>query len=83
MVVDGDTGAATAKESNTAGLVRRLVRATLARHGASEAPDAAVERLFRYAVRLVGSCLAGGFIENLHEAHDRSLVPTNRVRASA
>jgi hypothetical protein len=58
MAMDGSTAAVSSKEANTAALVRRLVRSTLAKAGASDVPDKAVEKLYRYSVRLVGSCLA-------------------------
>ena len=55
----GDAGVSSLDgETSTAALVRNLVRCTLASHGASDAPDASVERMFRYAVRLVGSSLS-------------------------
>ena len=60
MAADGGSASlgSSARDANTASLVRRLVRATLTKHGAGATPDADVDRLFRYAVRLVGSSLS-------------------------
>ena len=64
MAADGLT---TSREDQTTQLVRRLVRSILAKHGPSSANDGAprsavpektIERLFRYSLRLVGSCLS-------------------------
>ena len=60
MAVEGAIAApASSREANTAALVRRLVRSTLAaRNVRADDSERATERLYRYAVRLVGSCLA-------------------------
>ena len=60
MAVEGAIAApAASREANTAALVRRLVRSTLASRGVrADDSERATERLYRYAVRLVGSCLA-------------------------
>ena len=60
MAVEGAIAApASSREANTAALVRRLVRSTLAARGVrADDSERATERLYRYAVRLVGSCLA-------------------------
>ena len=60
MAVEGAIAApASSREANTAALVRRLVRSTLAaRNVRADDSERAIERLYRYAVRLVGSCLA-------------------------
>lgn len=44
-------------DSNTSSLVRRLVRTTLNRNGASDSNEQDVDRVFRYALRVVGSSL--------------------------
>ena len=59
MAVEGATAASMerSKDSSTAALVRRLVRTTLTRRGARDASEADVDRVYRYALRVVGSSL--------------------------
>ena len=59
MAVEGASAASMerSKDSNTAALVRRLVRTTLTRRGARDASEADVDRVYRYALRVVGSSL--------------------------
>ena len=59
MAVEGASAASMerSKDSSTAALVRRLVRTTLTRRGARDASEADVDRIYRYALRVVGSSL--------------------------
>jgi gamma-tubulin complex component 3 len=59
MAVEGAPAASMerSKDSSTAALVRRLVRTTLTRRGARDASEADVDRVYRYALRVVGSSL--------------------------
>ena len=81
MAVDGSAAAVPATDSNTASLVRRLVRATLEKDGAGDFPDATVDKLFRLAVRLVGSSLSASVEPDENAAADAIRRRLNRVAA--
>lgn len=81
MAVDGSAAAVSATDSNTASLVRRLVRATLEKDGAGDFPDATVDKLFRLAVRLVGSSLSASVEPDENAAADAIRRRLNRVAA--
>ena len=55
--IGGSTSADQRDEGNTSALVRRLVRTTLTKKGAVRVDEQDVDRVFRYALRVVGSSL--------------------------